>query len=115
MDSADGATLEVHDGCERGYSWRTLAATASGRAPEDIFCLRIPVGAMKIAAAVNLSGCYLLGRAPMVTPGKVRELYHADWLCRDNPLVRMTEWRPEVTAKEGLARTVAWYQRQGWL
>ncbi len=46
----------------------------------------MPRGLLHIAACVNLSGARVFGYRPMLTPGKVRELTHADWVCDDAPL-----------------------------
>ena len=46
------------------------------------------------------------GYAPMLTPGKVRELRHSDWVCDNTLLTRETGWIPRVLLEEGLRRTL---------
>ena len=43
----------------------------------------------------------------MITPGKVRELYHPDWVSRDATL--HAPIRP-IALAEGLRQTLAWYR-----
>jgi hypothetical protein len=33
---------------------------------------------------------------PEISPGKVRELYHRDWVCRHNLLDQTTPWRADL-------------------
>lgn len=110
-----GTIAEVHDGRDGGYSWDDLAAAARRHLGRRIYCLRIPRSIMHIASVANAAGSGLLRRAPMITPGKVRELYHRDWVCADNPLSRLTSWRPEIDLDAGFARTFTWYRERGWL
>jgi hypothetical protein len=52
---------------------------------------------------------------PEISPGKVRELYHRDWVCRHNLLDQTTPWRADVGFEDGFARTLQWYRQNGWL
>jgi dTDP-D-glucose 4,6-dehydratase len=51
----------------------------------------------------------------MLTPGKVRELYHSDWVCDPGPIMARTAWRPAVRLRQGFAATISWYRQEGWL
>jgi nucleoside-diphosphate-sugar epimerase len=42
----------------------------------------------------------------MLTPGKVRELCHDDWICDNTLFSSATRWRPEIDLREGLRRTL---------
>jgi hypothetical protein len=42
----------------------------------------------------------------MLTPGKVRELRHPDWVCDNAALTAATGWAPAVGLDEGLRRTL---------
>jgi nucleoside-diphosphate-sugar epimerase len=63
---------------------------------------------VKLAAAVNLLAARMTGYAPMLTPGKVGELSHPDWVCDNTPLNRDTGWSPRVLLPEGLKLTLGW-------
>ena len=47
----------------------------------------------------------------MVTPGKMRELYHRDWVSRE----RVLRADPPTPLPQGLGQTLAWYRQKGWL
>ncbi len=70
---------------------------------------------MRMIAGVDSRLARLAGRAATVTPEKVNELYHDDWVCRDNPVTELTGWRPKVDIDEGMRLTLGWYLGNGWL
>ncbi len=41
---------------------------------------------------------------PMLTPGKLREISHPDWLCDSHDFAEATGWRAAVGLEQGLAR-----------
>jgi len=51
----------------------------------------------------------------MLTPGKVREILHPDWVCHDSRVTAVTGWRPRFALAEGFAQTIAWYRQNRWL
>jgi nucleoside-diphosphate-sugar epimerase len=92
-------TFDLDDGHPGGYSWREIAEVASGG---RYLSVRIPTWFLSVAARINLHSSRLLGRAPMLTPGKVRELTQPDWLCDNERFMAATGWRPEFDLKNGL-------------
>jgi hypothetical protein len=76
--------------------------------------LRVPVAVLRTAAHVNLFGARLFGYRPMLTPGKVRELTHADWVCDDAPLRTAIGWKPGVLLADGMQHTLAHLHEGRW-
>ncbi len=110
LDATEEDVREVDDG-HGAYGWNDVATclrTICGRPNRVAF---LPRGlAMAVGhAADGLSA--LTGRPGMVTAGKMRELYHPDWVSRppgwprDNP----------VPLDAGMRRTLAWAMAQGLL
>lgn len=102
---------DVDDGREGGYGWPevlAVAATAEGRPSRALF---LPAALVAMVGLAAQGWSRLSGRPGMVNPGKVRELYHPDWLCRAPRLV------PEKARgfECGFAETLAWYRQEGWL
>ncbi len=109
-----GAVFTLSDGRPEGYAWREImaaAARALGRAPPMV---PLPGAAIVAAAALNALVGRLGGAAPMLTPGKARELLHPDWSVR--PGERAPGAPPARFGLEaGFAHTLDWYRAQGWL
>lgn len=106
-DAGHGKTFELDDGCAGGYDWTTvleIAGRALGRS-EPVRRVPVPVPLLRLAAWANLTAACLLGYAPMLTPGKVREITHPDWLCDSHDFAAATGWRPVIGLESGLART----------
>ncbi len=102
----EGSLYELHDGTPGGYSWADLidAARMAGLTPSR--CLFPPRPVMGAIARLNLALAKLTARAPMLTPDKLCELYHHDWVCRNNLLDACTSWRAKTRFVAGLARTL---------
>lgn len=96
---------ELHDGHRRGYSWQEIIDVVERLHGKSIFRSNIPVSFVKLAASVNLMAANIFGGSPMLTPGKVRELIHADWVADNDQLSSETGWVPKVSLEEGLRQT----------
>lgn len=108
-------TFEVHDGHDEGYSWADLADAAGRAYGRPMTRLAPPRVLMDALAVINQGLCGIFGSAPRLTRGKVDELYHPDWRCRDNPIARLAGWTPHFSIDRGFAQTIAWYRSEGWL
>lgn len=108
QDGLDGEIHELDDGRAGGYDWDTLLATAARvlRQGAPIRRVPLPLPLLRAVAGINLVAARLLGYAPMLTPGKVREIAHPDWVCDGGAFVRATGWRPRYDFERGLASTL---------
>lgn len=104
-DSGYGETFELDDGHPGGYDWETVVTVAARvlRAGAPVRRVPIPVPLLDLAARANLAAAFLLGYAPMLTPGKMREITHRDWLCDSRAFALATGWRPTCALEPGLA------------
>ena len=99
-----GQCFELHDGHPGGYTWQEIATIAThlnGKVPR---CCSIPWILMQIAGLTNVSMARLFGYQPMLTPGKVRELFHSDWACDNTAITSAIDWQPQVLFQEGMKR-----------
>lgn len=106
-DAGDGQTFELDDGHPGGYSWDTVLSLAGLALRKGAMVRRvpIPVSLLYLVALVNHTSGRLLGYAPMLTPGKLREIMHPDWVCDNRAITLATGWRPNIGLEMGLART----------
>ena len=99
-------TYELHDGHPEGYSWHDVIDTVRQLRSKYVVRIKIPLVLVRAAAALNLFAARTFGYAPMLTPGKVRELCHANWICDNKALHAATGWSPRILLPEGLQQTL---------
>jgi nucleoside-diphosphate-sugar epimerase len=104
-DTGYGRIFELDDGHAGGYDWDTVL-TVAGRALRKgrVRRVSVPMPLLRVAAHANLAAATLCGYDPMLTPGKLREISHPDWLCDSHDFAEATGWRAEVGLEQGLAR-----------
>ncbi|NCF61874.1 MAG: NAD-dependent epimerase/dehydratase family protein [Gammaproteobacteria bacterium] len=96
-----GQTFTLDDGRAEGYDWRSIAESATkGR----YFSLGIPRSLLAAVANINLGLSTVFSYAPMLTPGKVRELTQTDWLCDNSALNQATGWEPSIDLESGIRK-----------
>jgi nucleoside-diphosphate-sugar epimerase len=98
--------FEIHDGCRGGYGWADLVETVGRILGRRVRPVRIPSMLLRWAGRINLRWSVGRDRMPMLTPGKVRELTHPDWVCDDAPLRAAAGWCPQVRLEAGMRRTI---------
>jgi nucleoside-diphosphate-sugar epimerase len=101
-----GVVYELHDGRPNGYSYRELIQIVAGMHSRRPLPISIPPFILNFLAVLNLASAKTVGYQPMLTPGKVRELRHANWVCDNKDLNRETGWKPQISINEGLKRTL---------
>ena len=99
-------TFELHDGHPGGYSWHDVVNTFKHLRTKSVIRIKLPMVLVRLVSALNLLAARIIGYAPMLTPGKVRELSHSDWVCDNAALSRATGWVPRVLLPEGLQKTL---------
>jgi len=110
-----GVPLELDDAVPGGYGWADLAKAAAVARGQPVRRFLLPRAALWLPTLANEALAGLTGRAPMLTRGKLRELYHQDWVAQPSQAPEISEWRPDVTFVEGFRRTVEWYKHEGWI
>ena len=105
--AASGSVFELDDGMPGGYDWNEVIGVVSALFGRRIVKLPLPHGLMLIPGYANLLLGRLTPHAPMLTPGKLRELFHEDWVVRDQRLKPLLGWQPRIGLAEGLACTFA--------
>jgi len=103
LESDANGTFELHDGHATGYDWDEIAETVERVAGRGRgWRVRIPGAVLLGVANANLLASRLLGYQPMLTPGKIAELRHPDWVCDNTDLSRATGWQPTQSLHDGL-------------
>ena len=92
-------TFAIDDGFAGGYDWPAIVR-ATGQSQFRI--IGVPSALLNAVAKINLTISALMGYAPMLTPGKVRELTQMDWLCDNTAFTRVTGWEPSMSLASGI-------------
>lgn len=103
-DAARGQTFTLCDGKEQGYDWHDMAAIAAQHWSRPVRLWPVPHALLDAVAALNCKLAALTGRAPMLTPPKLRELRHADWVVDNEAISLATGWTPAIGLRDGLAQ-----------
>ncbi|MCP5145531.1 MAG: NAD-dependent epimerase/dehydratase family protein [Gammaproteobacteria bacterium] len=93
-----GQTYSLDDGFPGGYDWPAMTAELAGRSTVQV---PVPRALLAGVAAINRTLSGLFGYAPMLTPGKVRELWQQEWLCDNGAFFIATGWQPTVPLAAG--------------
>jgi nucleoside-diphosphate-sugar epimerase len=115
QDAAPGQVMELDDGKPGGYAWDEVLSSAERQLGRRIRSLAVPQPVQRLAAALGSLGAAVTGRPAMLSQGKVNEIAHPDWVCRNALLGDCISWRPTVGLDEGFSNTAAWYKAAGWL
>jgi len=101
-----GGVFELHDGHPGGYSWDGVRAAVARWRGSPVRRLPVPTPALRAVARASVVLARARGRLPMLTPGKVREILHPDWVGDNAALTTATGWSPSVDLPTGLRRTL---------
>ncbi len=101
-EQAIGQTFALCDGRENGYNWHEMAAIAGELWSRKVRLFAVPRWLLDGVANVVSASARITGAAPMLTPPKLRELRHEDWVVDNRDITAATGWRPEIGLREGL-------------
>lgn len=110
VEAVDEGIREVDD-LSGGHGWDDLVAltrAAFGRPERRFF---VPYACAYGLGAVSSVFTRIVGTRAMLTTGKVREMYQADWVVRGENWPRANP----VMLAEGLIETIRWHQERGEL
>jgi len=112
-EGARGRIYFLSDG--QGLSYPDVARSmerAFGRRTRRI---PVPDFVLDLAAAVSDEVMGLLGRTPVFSRDKARELKGRLWICSAARADAELGWRPAVGLDEGIKETADWYRQKGLL
>ena len=112
-DAVDATAHSIYelDDQSHGYSWADLAAANAALTGRPHRVVHLPQGLVRVAAGVAEAVARITGGASVTTRDKMAEVYHDDWVAHGWlwPIAK------PVKMEEGLAQTLEWYMRNGWL
>jgi nucleoside-diphosphate-sugar epimerase len=113
-DILSGRTYFVEDG--HVYVWRDALSEVEKALGKRAFVrFGLPLGVVKVAAAVSQLYGKLTNTAQMLTLDKVNELKESHWVCSGEGARSELGWAPRTTWEQGVPKAVEWYRREKWL
>ena len=103
-----GRVFELHDGREGGYDWFAVIEIAGRLRRRSIRRVKLPIPLLNAVARINLAAARCFSYRPMLTPGKVREIAHPDWVADNRKISAATGWRPQIELARGLGELLDW-------
>jgi len=110
MTASDAARsiLTIHDGEPKGYDWHKIASVATEHRGRSVRVVRFPAEFLQVLATLNLALSRWYPQAPVMIPGKVRELVHPDWFCDNAALQEFIAWNPQIGLRRALNELPGW-------
>ncbi len=109
------AVYELSDDVRDGYTWDDIARAAGKSVNTSPRVTRIPASILRAAGHISGNGARLIGKTPILTAGKVREMLHGDWSSSTSAQPPSEIWRPQIMLEAGFSETAEWYKDQHWL
>lgn len=111
-EEASGLVLEPDDGRAGGWTHGEFGKAIGQALGRRVVGLPTPRPVLDICAKVDR--LVRRGRAKL-TPDRVAYFCHPDWAVDPGRKVPARLWTPRVDTRRGLAETVGWYRKEGWL
>jgi nucleoside-diphosphate-sugar epimerase len=109
--SLSPGVYEIDDGHSGGYRHADMAAAAAEALGRAVRAIRIGQRPMNAVASLNR----LRPGAQILSPAKVRELYHSDWTVHERRLAAATGFAARFGLVDGFRHTILWYRHHHWL
>ena len=98
----------LDDGQVNGYDWHDISRIVGEICDRKVRVVQASPWLFDLPAWINSRFASLSGRAPMLTPQKLRELRHHDWVCNSADFQRDVDWHPQFLLADGLKATPGW-------
>jgi nucleoside-diphosphate-sugar epimerase len=105
--------FEIDDGHVEGYDWHDISGVVGDLCKRKVRVALAPSWLLDMPAWLNARLGAAFGTAPMLTPEKLRELRHHDWVCDNSAFRQASNWQPRMTLAAGLRATPNWAGYQG--
>lgn len=96
------------------HAWDEVGEIAGRVLGRRLRRVRVPAAAARLAGWIGECRGRLTGHLPVVNAEKVRDLLQPYWICDTSRLIE-AGYTPRIGLASGIAETLEWYQREGWL
>ena len=111
--AAHRVIYEIDDGARDGHAWREILAAAAQHLRVNPHYIVPPYRCCNWPVLFNELLRNLAAPRRFLSPGKIRELRHPDWVCSLTPsFTAQTGWNPETPLDVGLLGALQWYRQR---
>jgi len=96
------------------HSWDEVGEIAGRVLGRRLHRVRVPAVAARCAGWLGECRGRLTGQLPVINADKVRDLLQPYWIC-DTAHLSQAGYASRVGLASGIAETVEWYRKEGWL
>ncbi len=100
---------------EGRYGWREVRDGLASALARRVRIVWLPKTAFILAGRLMEAGARVARRDPPLDGRNAVDLSRHSWSCDTTPTREAFGWQADVGLREGLARSVEWYRRVGWL
>lgn len=93
---------ELCDGIADGYSWNRIQEIGASVRNGSVQLVGVPLPLLKLIANISPLVSYLVGKEPMLTHSKIRELTHLDWSASNKIVSKHINWSPKIDLEYAL-------------
>jgi len=105
---AAGKTYALDDGQANGYDWLDISRVVGALCGRKVHVVQASPWLLDLAAWINVRRASVTGGSPMLSPQKLRELRHRDWVCNNADFRRDVDWQPQFRLAQGLREMPDW-------
>ncbi|WP_084355926.1 NAD-dependent epimerase/dehydratase family protein [Novosphingobium lentum] len=105
-------TFEVDDGQPGGWSHYEMARAIGHAMQRRPWVLHLPRRALDLVAKIDRR---VRGDKARLTADRVGYMCHPDWVVREAARVPSARWTAQISTRDGLRATAAWYRENGWI
>lgn len=87
--------FELDDGTLNGFTLAELSAIGEITWGRRVMKIWIPINILRLIAHINLFLAKILGYQVMLSPGKVNEVVHQNWVCDNASISHKLNWKPK--------------------
>lgn len=102
-------------GSEKQYSWVEMRDAVVDALDRRVFTINVPPSLVERVGSAFELGAGILGKYPPLNKEKAREILQACKMCSVERAQADFGYSQEIPLDNGVRRTVAWYQDNGWL
>jgi dihydroflavonol-4-reductase len=112
-DVATGQTYFL--GGQKDYSWNEIKAAAEKAIGRRALTVPVPGPLIGLVGAASEALGRVTGTYPALNREKAREIRFTCKRCSHQKAARDLDYAPRISLEEGLAETIAWYRKEGWM